>query len=76
MRLPPICLASIFSPSVTLSVPGAGKKTLVKYHDFDTDRPNDANGLPVPKETIPNGDLERGVAVTMPLSGMVFLSTP
>jgi hypothetical protein len=62
--------------AVTLSVPGAGRKTLVKYHYFDTDRPNDAAGFPVPKETISNADLERGVTVTMPSSGVVFLSTP
>src|SRR5271166_3888774 len=57
--------------AVTLSVPGAGRKTLVKYHYFDTDRPNDANGFPVPKETIPDADLERGVSVAMPSSGVV-----
>ena len=62
--------------AVTLSVPGAGRKTLVKYHYFDTDRPDDANGFAVPKETIPDADLERGVTVTLPSSGVVFLSTP
>jgi hypothetical protein len=61
--------------AVTLSAPGAGRKTLAKYHYFDTDRPNDANGFPVPKETIPDADLERGVKVTVPSSGVVFIST-
>jgi hypothetical protein len=61
--------------TVTLSVPGAGRKTLVKYHYFDTDRPSDANGFPVPKATLPDADLERGVTVTMPARGVVFIST-
>ena len=62
--------------ALTLSAPGAGRKTLVKYHYFDTDRPTNANGFPVPKETIPDADWERGLTVTMPARGVVFLSTP
>jgi hypothetical protein len=62
--------------TVTLSIPGAGSKTLVEYHYFDTDRPTDANGFSVPKETIPDADLERGVTVPLPSSGVVFLSAP
>jgi hypothetical protein len=61
---------------VTLSVPGAGRKTLVKYHYFDTDRPSDTNGFPVPKETLPDADWEGGVTVTLPASGVLFLTTP
>jgi hypothetical protein len=61
--------------ALTLSVPGAGRKTLVIYHYFDTDRPHDANGFPVPKETILDADLERGLKVTMPSSGVVFIRT-
>jgi hypothetical protein len=61
---------------VTVSVPGAGRKTLRKYHYFDTDRPTDSDGFAMPKETLRDADLEAGVMVALPSRGVVFLSAP
>ncbi len=62
--------------TVTVSVPGAGRRTLTKYHYFETDRPKDADGFAAPKEIIPQADLDSGVRVAMPSRGVVFLSAP
>jgi hypothetical protein len=61
---------------VTVCVAGAGRKTLLEYHYFDTDHPIGADGLPAPKESIPDADLDFGVPVAMPSRGVVFLSMP
>jgi len=60
--------------TVAVSIPGAGRKTLRRYNYFDADRPTDADGFPVPKETVPEVDLEVGVKITMPSRGVVLLS--
>jgi hypothetical protein len=60
--------------TVTVSIPGAGRKTLRKYHYFDRDHPTDADGFPVLKETIREANLEAGVKISLPYRGVVFLS--
>ena len=60
--------------TVVVSIPGAGRKTMRRYNYFDADRPTDAEGFAVPKETVPEVDLEVGVKITMPSRGVVFLS--
>jgi hypothetical protein len=44
-----------------------------RYNYFDADRPTDADGFPIPKETVPEADLGVGVKITMPSGGVVLL---
>ena len=60
--------------TVKVRVAGAGRKPLLEYRYFETDHPVDADGLAVPKESIPDADLESGVPVALPSRGVVFLS--
>jgi hypothetical protein len=61
--------------SLTVRAPGAGKRALVGYHYFDTDRPVDRDGFPVASATLPKANFEKGVKVEMPSRGVVFLTT-
>lgn len=60
--------------SVTVSIPGAGKKTVEEYFYFDKDEPTDADGLPVPKEIVPDCDLNLGIKIVIPSRGVIFLN--
>lgn len=59
--------------NVHLVLPGGGRQTVVRYHYFENDRPADAAGFAVPKETTANVDLAAGMDVTLPGRGIVFL---
>ncbi len=61
--------------TIQVRVPGAGVKDLKRYHFFDGDRPADADGFPLPKESMSNVDLDRGLAIALPSRGVVFLTT-
>lgn len=64
------------SCDITLRVAGAGSRALAVYRYFDKDRPADANGYPVPSATIiPAADLSKGLSVSLPGRGVVFLTT-
>ena len=56
-------------------VPGAGGRRLYEYRYFDGDRPTDAAGFPLPTGKASPADLDKGVTVSMPGRGVVFLST-
>jgi hypothetical protein len=56
-------------------VPEAGKRRLYQYRYFDTDRPTDANGFPVPTGPATTADLREGASLSMPGPGVIFLST-
>lgn len=45
------------------------------YHYFAGEQPTDANGFPVPAETLHGVDLTRGYSVTLPSQGLVVLSS-
>ena len=59
---------------VTLRIPGVHTRSLTRYHYFDADRPTDASGFPKPAATM-RADLDRGLAVSFPARGVVFLTT-
>ena len=61
--------------SLTIRVPGAGKKTLTSYRYFDRERPVDRDGYPVAARRGKKVDLERGVTVDLPSRGVLFLTT-
>ncbi len=61
--------------SVTVRMPGAGTRSLVRYDYFASDRPVDREGYPVPKEVMKEADLEHGVRVDLPSRGVLFLTT-
>jgi hypothetical protein len=61
--------------TVLVRVPGAGGKRLYQYRYFDADRPTDGDGFPLPSGKASPADLDRGVPVSMPGRGVVFLST-
>ena len=62
--------------TMTVSVPGGGRKTVVKYHYFESDRPTDADGFAVPRATLSDVDVNLGIQVAMPSRGVVFLCMP
>jgi hypothetical protein len=61
--------------ALLVRVPEAGKRRLYQYRYFDTDRPTDANGFPVPTGPATTLDLREGASLSMPGRGVVFLST-
>ena len=63
------------SRTMTIRVPGAGRRAVVVYRYFDNDRPVDKEGYPVPSATLRKANLAKGVKLEMPSRGVVFLTT-
>lgn len=61
--------------TVVLRMPGAKPATLHEYRYFESDRPADERGYPRVSRVRLNADLEAGVEVLLPASGVVFLTT-
>ena len=60
--------------AITVRMPGGGKKSLASYHYFESDRPVDRDGYPIPKEML-KADLEQGVKIELPSRGVMLLTT-
>ena len=61
--------------TIILRVPSARRPvTLTCYRYFKTVRPTDRNGFPVPFSIIKNANLRKGLQVTLPSRGVVFLT--
>jgi hypothetical protein len=61
---------------VTITVPEAAwKSTVHRFHYFQHDRPVDADGFPVIKQTDNGIELSKGVTVSLPSRGVVILTT-
>ena len=62
--------------SLTLSVPTAqAPLTLARYDYFGRDQPVDANGFPVPAQTLAGVQLADGLDLQLPARGLVILSS-
>jgi hypothetical protein len=61
--------------SITITVPSvAGPLTLARYDYFAADQPVDANGLPVPAQTL-QAQPATGIALQLPARGLVVLTS-
>jgi len=62
--------------SITLSVPSAlAPLTLARYDYFAGDSPVDADGFPIPAQTLQDIQLSAGLSVELPSRGLVVLSS-
>lgn len=59
---------------VTVKIPGFKATRLSRYNYFDNDRPVGPDNIPLPKEPMLRANLEKGVLVTLPSRGVVFLT--
>lgn len=63
------------SRSILIKAPGVtNTATFKEYHYFNSDRPVDGNGFPVPYQDRVN-NLSSGVEVSLPGKGVIFLTT-
>ena len=52
-----------------------GRAAFRQFSDFETDRPADAEGFPVPKKLLRGVQLKAGLTVSLPARGVVVLTT-